>query len=170
VQTCIWPSWCHCHSLSLASVKSRLVLPFWYRLTRIVQDKGPLNVCVRVFVCVCVHAMICLQCFDTVGWAAGRVSIQPVKNRVVGCWCGCLSGARCRLAYGPAGASATHCLLLQQNPDWFYLSGTGQPRVVPDKGPLNVCVGVCARIYYLTVQFDLLELYSIKPKNGATDS
>ena len=33
VQTCIWPSWCHCHSLSLASVKSRLVLPFWYWLT-----------------------------------------------------------------------------------------------------------------------------------------
>jgi len=28
VQTCTWPSWCHCHSLSLASVKSRLVLPF----------------------------------------------------------------------------------------------------------------------------------------------
>ena len=27
VQTCIWPSLCHCHSLSLASVKSRLVLP-----------------------------------------------------------------------------------------------------------------------------------------------
>ena len=25
VQTCIWPRWCHCHSLSLASVKSRLV-------------------------------------------------------------------------------------------------------------------------------------------------
>ena len=48
VQTCIWPSWCHCHSLSLASVKSRLVLPFWYRLTRIVPEKGPLNVCVCV--------------------------------------------------------------------------------------------------------------------------
>jgi len=47
---CIWPSWCHCHSLSLASVKSRLVLPFWYQLPRVVQDKGPLNVCV----CVCV--------------------------------------------------------------------------------------------------------------------
>ena len=30
VQTCTGPSWCHCHSLSLASVKSRLVLPFWY--------------------------------------------------------------------------------------------------------------------------------------------
>jgi len=25
VQTCIWPSWCYCHWLSLASVKSRLV-------------------------------------------------------------------------------------------------------------------------------------------------
>ena len=46
VQTCIWPSWCHCHSLSLASVKSILVLPFWYRLTWVVPDKGPLNVCV----------------------------------------------------------------------------------------------------------------------------
>jgi len=28
VQTCIWLSGYHCHSLSLASVKSRLVLPF----------------------------------------------------------------------------------------------------------------------------------------------
>ena len=46
VQTCIWPSWCHYHSLSLASVKSRLVLPFWYRLTRVVPEKGPLNGCV----------------------------------------------------------------------------------------------------------------------------
>ena len=29
------------HSLSLASVKSRLVLPFWYRLTQAVPDKKP---------------------------------------------------------------------------------------------------------------------------------
>ena len=48
VQTCIWASWCHCHSLSLASVKSRLVLPFWYRLTWVVPEKGPLNGCVCV--------------------------------------------------------------------------------------------------------------------------
>jgi len=46
VQTCIWPSWCYYHSLSLASVKSRLVLPFWYRLTWVVPEKGPLNGCV----------------------------------------------------------------------------------------------------------------------------
>ena len=31
-------------------MQSRLVLPFWYRLTRVVPDKGPLNGCV----CVCV--------------------------------------------------------------------------------------------------------------------
>jgi len=43
-----WPSWCHCHSLSLAPVKSRLVLPFWYQLTWVVPDKGPLNGCVCV--------------------------------------------------------------------------------------------------------------------------
>jgi len=54
VQTCIWPtSWCHCHSLSLASVKSRLVLPFWYRLTWVVSEKGhETDVCVCVCVCV----------------------------------------------------------------------------------------------------------------------
>ena len=40
----------HCHSLSVASVKSRLVLPFWYRPTWVVLEKGPLNGCV----CVCI--------------------------------------------------------------------------------------------------------------------
>ena len=43
MQTCIWPSRCHCHSLSLASVKSRLVSPFWYQLTWLVPDKRPLK-------------------------------------------------------------------------------------------------------------------------------
>ena len=54
----------------------------------------------------------CLQCFDAVGWVAGR---HPAckKLRVVGYWRGYLSGARCRLAYGPADATATYCLLLQ---------------------------------------------------------
>jgi len=48
MQTCMWPSWCHYHSLSLAPVKSKLVLPFWCWLTRVVLDKGPLNGCVCV--------------------------------------------------------------------------------------------------------------------------
>jgi len=48
VQTCIWPSWCHCRPKtpsSLASFESRLVLPFWYRLTQVVLEKRPLNGC-----------------------------------------------------------------------------------------------------------------------------
>jgi len=58
VQTCIWPRCCHCHSLSLATVKSRLVLPFWYRLTRVVPEKGPLNGCVCVCVCYCMWQVL----------------------------------------------------------------------------------------------------------------
>jgi len=46
-------------------------------------------------------------------WLGGRKGIRPIKNWVVGCWHGYLSGARCRLAYSPAVATATHCLLLQ---------------------------------------------------------
>ena len=57
VQTCIWPSWCHCHSLSVSSLKSRLVLPFWYRLTWVVPGKGPLNGCV----CVCEYDKLCVN-------------------------------------------------------------------------------------------------------------
>jgi len=44
-----------------------------------------------------------------VGWQEGH---PDCKNWAVGCWHGCLSGTRCSLAYGPADATATHCLLL----------------------------------------------------------
>ena len=60
VQTCIWPSGFHCHSLSFAPVKSRLVLPFWYRLTWVVSDKRAIKrvcVCVRACVCICDYLM-----------------------------------------------------------------------------------------------------------------
>jgi len=41
-------------------------------------------------------------------WLGVRKSIRPVKNWVMRCWCGYLSGARCRLfAYGPADATAS---------------------------------------------------------------
>jgi len=53
-------------------------------------------------------------------WSGGRKGIRPVKNWAVGCWSGYLSGVRCRLAYVPVDATATHCLLLQWNQDWFY--------------------------------------------------
>jgi len=48
VQICIWPSWCHCHSLSLASVKSKLVLvPAHPGNPR--QSPEAVNGCVLVF-------------------------------------------------------------------------------------------------------------------------
>ena len=58
VQTCIWPTWSHCYSLSLASVKSRLVLRFWYRHTR-VYSPGKRAV-KRVCVCVCGSGVCCV--------------------------------------------------------------------------------------------------------------
>ena len=74
VQTCIWPSWCHCHSLSVASVKSRLVFLFWYRLTWVVPEKGPLNVCV------CVLHGAAVQC--SVLWCAGYELVSTLPSVV----------------------------------------------------------------------------------------
>jgi len=55
-------------------------------------------------------------------WSGSRKGIQPVKNWVMECWRGYVSGSRCRFAYGPGDATATHCLA-PVNPDWFYLPG-----------------------------------------------
>jgi len=56
VQTCIWPSWCHCHSLSVASVTSRLVFTFLVPAYLGSPGKGPLNRCV----CVTLSVTLCL--------------------------------------------------------------------------------------------------------------
>ena len=66
-------------------------------------------------------AYVCLQCFDAVGWAAGR---HPAcKNRVVEYWRG--------------------YLVL---PFWYRLTW-----VVPEKRPLNVCVCLRTYIAYVSV-------------------
>jgi len=70
----------------------------------------------------------CLQCFDAFSaltLLVGRQEGHPACKKLSGGVLAWLSGARCRLAYGPADATATHCLLLHKNPDWCYLSGTG---------------------------------------------
>ena len=56
VQTCIWPSWCHCHSLSLASVKSRLVYLSGTGLPGTRKEKRAVK-----RVCVCVQTWMQLQ-------------------------------------------------------------------------------------------------------------
>jgi len=69
--------------------------------------------------------------FSALTLLVGQQEGHPAcKNLVVGCWHGYMSGARCRFAYGPADATATHYLLLQENPDWFWYRLT---RVIPDK-------------------------------------
>ena len=47
--------------LAVASVKSRLVLPFCYRLSWVVPDKGPLNGYVCVCVCSTVQLVVDIQ-------------------------------------------------------------------------------------------------------------
>jgi len=49
--------------------------------------------------------------FYAVDWAAWRASgLQKLSG---GCWLGYLFGTRYRFAYGPHGATATNCILLQ---------------------------------------------------------
>jgi len=67
----------------------------------------------------------------------GRQEGHPACKKLSGrCWCGYLSGARCRLAYCPADATATHSLASLKSrlvlPLWYWPT-----RVVPEKGPLN---------------------------------
>jgi len=56
-----------------------------------------------------------LFAFSALTLLVGRQEGHPAckKTWVVKCWHGYLSGARCRLAYVPADATAAHCLLLQ---------------------------------------------------------
>ena len=73
-------------------------------------------------------------------WLGGRKGIRPVKNWVVGCWRSYLSEARCRLAYVPAEATATHCFLLQLNPDWFTFLVPAYPGSPGKRAVKWVCV------------------------------
>ena len=99
---------------ALASVKSRFVFPFWYWLTWVVPEKGPLNGCVCAV----------WQCFDIVGWVSGRAC--SLYNWLTGCRCGYLSGARCRLfSYGPSDATVSQnpiiCRARLVLPFWYWL-------------------------------------------------
>ena len=52
--------------------------------------------------------------FNDLTLLVGRQEGHPACKKLSGgCWRGCLSAARCRFAYDPADATATHYLLLQ---------------------------------------------------------
>jgi len=77
-------------------------------------------------------------------WLGTRKSIQPVKDWVMRCWRGYLSGARCKwFAYGPADVTATSSSLTSLKsrlvlPFWYQLT-----QVVLEKRPLNGCLSGC---------------------------
>jgi len=57
------------------SSKIQIGLPFWYRLTWVVPDKGPLKGCVCVCMRTCACMCVCMRaCFYAVGWVTGRAS------------------------------------------------------------------------------------------------
>ena len=70
------------------------------------------NLCYISFVLFAFSGLILLPSVLWQCWLGSRKGIRPVKNWMVECWCGYLSGSRCRLAYGPVDATATHCLWL----------------------------------------------------------
>ena len=130
LQTCVCTSWCHCHWLSLASVKSRSGLPFWYRLTWVVPEKGCVCVCVCVGACVCAYCVVWNNFF---AFSALTLLVGHQEEHLV-CkieWFDvdavvCLErGANRLFACGPADASTVipkaHRLLPRLNQYWFYL-------------------------------------------------
>ena len=58
----------HLMPLSLAPLKSTLVLPYWYWLTQVVLDKEPLNrcACVCVLKCFSLYTVPVMFCLDDV--------------------------------------------------------------------------------------------------------
>ena len=60
-------------------------------------------------------------------WFGDRKGIRPVKNWVVRCWRGCLSGARCRLAYAQLMPLPLTVSCFSKIQIRFYLAGTGPP-------------------------------------------
>ena len=128
VQTCIWPSWCHFHSLSLASVKSRSVLPFWYWLTRVVLDKAPLNGCVCVCVCNISPFCRCYRADATVSWASGtRVCTASTKRQSHRS----LSTTRTPRSTTRRGTRRGICLPISTTRRCFSTNSSGWMRLIP---------------------------------------
>ena len=98
----------HCHSLSLASVKSRLVLPLWYRLTWVVLDKGPLNGRVCVLYSLFLTLLhVCLLC--------GLQYRLSTLIRLTVPMCRILQCANCGFLSAPSASLESESLSLQQH-------------------------------------------------------
>ena len=91
-------------------------------------------------------------------WLGGRKGIQPVKNRVVGCWRGCLGwGADLHIAQQMPLPLTISCssksILVLTFLVYFYLSGTCSPgwsRTYSRRAVKWLCVCVCAWMPFLS--------------------
>jgi len=121
MQTCIWPSWCHCHSLSLASVKSRLV------------PAHPGSPGQRAIKRVCVPFLTSNQQHpSTNGWRYNRVWNDEVLqwtgltslSHLVSHWCTSLSGHLARAWRQPTGkhGSSAPCKCITQLTSWLHVA------------------------------------------------
>jgi len=74
---CMWSSWCHYHQSSFASLKSRLVWPFWCRLIQVVLENRLLNRSLSVATGQHLIQCIPLACSTTLS----KVSIQRTSSK-----------------------------------------------------------------------------------------
>jgi len=82
-------------------------------------------------------------------WLGGRQGIRPVKNWVVRCWCGYLSGARCRLAHPqlmPLPLTISCSSKIQIDFTFLVPAHPGSPG---QRAVKRVCVCVCSIATYL---------------------
>jgi len=161
---CIWFSWYHCHPIISCFIKIRNGLPFCCWLTQVVLEKRPLHMSSSITssssICICYPdvfrwtycfltlSLCCVFAFSAlmllIWWQEGHPACK--KWASLECWCGYLPGVRCRFVYGPADATATHCLRSRKSglvlPFWYQLT-----QVVSDKGPLNGCLTLLVCFY-----------------------
>ena len=81
----------------LLSAKTFPLLLFFHLCSSVINR--PSSILFSVCVCMIMPSVL-WRC-----WLGGRKGVRPVKKWVVGYWHGYLSGARCRLACGPADAT-----------------------------------------------------------------
>ena len=144
-------------------------LQFWIKLLHILLrfvflGGGFVALCVSTK-CQSSEGTLCVPSLLWHCWLGVRKSIWPIKNWMMRCWCGCLSGARCRLfAYGPAGATTIPKLLSSFAsfksrlvlPFWYRLT-----QVVLEKRPLNGCSSSYVALW-LDITEALLTAFLIK--------
>jgi len=121
VEICIWPIWCHCHSLTLASLKSRLVLVLAHSGNpRQIPEGHKTALWVCVCVCVCVkHTSIHYSiAFSALTLLVGRQEGHPAVK--IEWWdVGVVVWDEVQTCISPSRCHCHSLSLAPVNPDWF---------------------------------------------------